>query len=71
MRVYTLSDMRSEKKLRVYTASEAKGLNEMKCLLPSLVESVKRYVDLMGLAYIQSQEATRNKHHITGYKQRT
>ena len=26
MRVYTLSDMRSEKKLRVYTASEAKGL---------------------------------------------
>ena len=26
MRVYTLSDMQSEKKLRVYTASEAKGL---------------------------------------------
>ena len=26
MRVYTLSDMRSENKLRVYTASEAKGL---------------------------------------------
>ena len=26
MRVYTLSDMRSKKKLRVYTASEAKGL---------------------------------------------
>ena len=26
MRVYTLSDMWSEKKLRVYTASEAKGL---------------------------------------------
>ena len=28
MRVYTLSDMRSEKKLRVYTASEAKGLTK-------------------------------------------
>ena len=26
MRVYTLSDRRSKKKLRVYTASEAKGL---------------------------------------------
>ena len=26
MRVYTLSNMQSEKKLRVYTASEAKGL---------------------------------------------
>ena len=30
MHVYTLSDMRSEKKLRVYTASEAKGLNAHK-----------------------------------------
>ena len=29
MRVYTLSDMRSEKKMRVYTASEAKGLTIM------------------------------------------
>ena len=29
MHVYTLSDMRSEKKLRVYTASEAKGLRNM------------------------------------------
>ena len=28
MRVYTLSDMRSKKKLRVYTASEVKGLRE-------------------------------------------
>ena len=27
MRVYTLSDRRSKKTLRVYTASEAKGLN--------------------------------------------
>ena len=30
MRVYMLSDMESEKKLRVYTASEAKGLKERK-----------------------------------------
>ena len=29
MRVYTLSDMRSKKKLRVYTASEAKGLKRI------------------------------------------
>ena len=32
MRVYTLSDMRSEKKLRVYTASEAKGLTPSSAL---------------------------------------
>ena len=31
MRVYTLSDMLSEKKLRVYTASEAKGLKAYHC----------------------------------------
>ena len=29
MRLYTLSDMRSKKKLRVYTASEAKGLTDI------------------------------------------
>ena len=30
MRVYTLSDMRSKKQLRVYTASEAKGFKVVK-----------------------------------------
>ena len=42
MRVYTLSDMRSEKKLRVYTASEAKGLRQwtlwLKCLYASKLQ---------------------------------
>ena len=31
MHVYTLSDMQSEKILRVHTASEAKGLRRGKC----------------------------------------
>ena len=39
MRVYTLSDMRSEKKLRVYTASEAKGL------IPSIYMQFHYFLD--------------------------
>ena len=39
MHVYTLSDMRSEKKLRVYTASEAKGLRVVFNTTPDCIKA--------------------------------
>ena len=53
MRVYTLSDMRSEKKLRVYTASEAKGLTGMCTTLhDDTISYIQSHLVWISLLYI-------------------
>ena len=57
MRVYTLSDMRSEKKLRVYTASEAKGLIKLELETSFATQNVQLYFTVyykfISILYLQ------------------
>ena len=54
--VYTLSVRRSKKKLRVYTASEAKGLKTMLFIFDVIIIIHKKYLDLNWYSCIAASQ---------------